>query len=67
MKTFFVYVSEPRKRSVSVTKCIVVAENRDTALELVKAYYPANTVGWAKNAEFLIGFELPPNTVKMVG
>lgn len=66
MKTYFVYVHEPRKRSVFVTKCIVVAKTREKALELVKSYYPSEVFGWAANAEFFIGFEIPANTVKMV-
>jgi len=67
MKTFLVYVRECRVRAINVTKCVVVAESGEKAIELVKGYYPSNVTGWADNAEFVVEAEIAPNTVKMVG
>lgn len=49
MKTFIVHVRERRVRAVSVTKCIVVAEDAKMAVALVKA--PSHNAAEAKAKE----------------
>ena len=66
MRTFFIHVRQRRVRAVNVTKCVVVAESPEKAVELVKNFYGPECRGWGENAEFVVQGEIPANTVKMV-
>ena len=61
MKTFFVVVKEKRVRAVTQTKGVIVAENADKAVELVKSFYPPGATGWKADAIFEVK-EIPENT-----
>lgn len=66
MNTYIVTAKCRRVRAVTVNRAVVVAENPDAAMELVKGFYGPDVVGWRKGTEFAVEAVIPENSVKFI-